>query len=222
MSQRPIAHENADRNANPARSRRSVVHHYVCLPGPGPKQGPHALCPLREQDIEPIRIWRNAQIDVLRQSAPISPSEQRQYFDDVVRPTFRERRPDLILLSLLRDEVCVGYCGLTNIDWLAGRAEISFLLDPMRAREPRIYEEDMKACLELLSRTAFERLGLNRLFAETFDIRPHHVAILEAHGFQREGCMREHTSVHGVRVDALLHGLLARDWRGESEDPAAV
>ncbi|MDP6978831.1 MAG: GNAT family N-acetyltransferase [Myxococcota bacterium] len=187
---------------------------HACLPGPALRFGAHALCALREQDIEAIRVWRNAQIDVLRQSVPITPAEQQRYFDEVIRPTFKDRRPRLILLSLLREELCVGYCGLTNVDWPAGRAEISFLLDPMRARDPRIYREDMSACLELLSRTAFERLGLNRLFAETFDIRPDHIAILEAHGYACEGRMREHVTVRGVRVDSLIHGLLATDWRG--------
>ncbi len=192
---------------------------HACLPGPPLRLDTHSVCPLREQDIEAIRVWRNTQIDVLRQAAPITPDEQQRYFDEVVRPTFRERRPKIILLSLLRSHICVGYCGLTNLDWVAGRAEISFLLDPMRARDPRIYREDMSACLELLSHTAFERLGLNRLFAETFDIRPNHIAILEAHGYEQEGRMREHVTVRGARVDALIHGMLASDWRAGRTAP---
>ena len=42
---------------------------------------------------------------------------------------------------------------------------------------------------------------------------PHHTAILEAKGFECEGRMREHASIRGVRVDSLLHGLLADGWR---------
>lgn len=218
MNTRPIADENRDPASRRAKPAKAV--HYACLETPLAACGSHEVCTLREQDIESIRIWRNAQIDVLRQTAPISAPEQQRYFDEVVRPTFRERRPRMILLSLLRDGVCVGYCGLTNLDWLAGRGEVSFLLDPMRVRDTRIYEEDMGSALELLSRVAFERVGLNRLFAETFDIRPHHVAILESHGFRLEGRMREHATVRGQRVDSLLHGLLAREWRNETQASA--
>lgn len=194
-------------DANTARIER-----YAGLDATPLRQDAYELCTLREADIQSIRRWRNDQIDVLRQTAPISPDEQQRYFQDVIRPSFRERRPALMLFSLLRDDLCVGYCGLTHIDWLAGRAEISFLLDSMRVREPRIYEEDMRACLALLSSTAFERLGLTRLFAETFDIRPAHIALLEAAGFVFEGRLREHVYIHGNRVDSLVHGLLSRDW----------
>lgn len=190
---------------------------YRCLRGREVAAAGYRLCTLRERDIEPIRLWRNAQIDVLRQAAPISPPEQQRYYEEVIRPTFDAPRPKLILLSLLRAEECIGYCGLTNLDWDAKRAEISFLLDPRRVEDPALYLRDFSVCLELLSRTAFEVLGLHRLFAETYDVRPPHVAILESRGFVCEGRLREHVRVAGRWVDSLIHGLLAADFAPDAQ-----
>ncbi len=152
-------------------------------------------------------------MDILRQAAPITAPEQQRYFKEVVTPDFRAREPRQILLSLLFEESCIGYTGLTNIDWRAKRAEVSFLLDPARAANPDLYRQGFGTCLELLSRTAFELLGFHRLFAETFDLRPLHVAILEAHGYRLEGRMREHVRIAGTWVDSLIHGLLAPQSR---------
>ena len=194
-------------------SSRGKVSEYRCLEQLPPEFDAYRVCTLRERDIQSVRVWRNAQIDVLRQAAPISALEQERYYADVVRPGFRLSRPNLILLSLLRRGSCIGYTGLMNIDWPAGRAEISFLLDPDRVDDPSIYRRDFSACLKLLSYTAFEILGFQRLFAETFDVRPLHVDILEAEGYVLEGRLRNHARVEGHLVDSLLHGLLGQDWR---------
>ncbi|MCP5042028.1 MAG: GNAT family N-acetyltransferase [bacterium] len=184
---------------------------YACLRGREPSASGYRICTLRERDIESIRRWRNAQIDVLRQTAPISQDEQQRYFDSAVRPTFEARHPTMILFSLILETRCIGYCGLTNLDWQAGRAEISFLLDPERVADLPGYRRDFSVSLELLSHTAFEILGLHRLFAETFEIRPNHIEILEDHGFVLEGRLRQHAFARGGRVDSLVHGLLAAD-----------
>jgi RimJ/RimL family protein N-acetyltransferase len=52
----------------------------------------------------------------------------------------------------------------------------------------------------------------SRLFTETYDIRPHHVAVLEKVGFRLEGRLRKHIAVEGVVTDVLFHGLLLEDY----------
>lgn len=189
---------------------------YRCLDRPLPRSSEYRICTLRERDIQSVRIWRNAQMGILRQSAPISSRDQERYYAEIVRPSFSDRRPKLILLSFLCRDSCIGYTGLTNIDWQAGRAEISFLLDSERVDDPATYRRDFTACLGLLSFTAFEILDFHRLFAETFDVRPLHVEILESEGYTLEGRLRDHASVDGRRVDSLVHGLLGSDWRARS------
>jgi RimJ/RimL family protein N-acetyltransferase len=161
--------------------------------------------------MEPIRRWRNAQMDVLRQPTEISPAEQERYFEQAIEPTFTQERPRQILLTLLEDGEPVGYGGLTNLDWDARRAELSFLVAPERAADPDVYERDFRAFLELaVDGVALRDLNLHRVFAETYDVRPHHVSILESFGFVPEGRMRDHVRVGDRYVDSLLHGYVAR------------
>jgi RimJ/RimL family protein N-acetyltransferase len=146
---------------------------------------------------------------VLRQAAPLSEADQARYYEAAVAPTYEQERPRQLLLTLLHDREPIGYGGLTNLDWEAGRAELSFLVAPERAADHAVYARDMAAFIALVvDGVAFADLGLHRVFTETYDLRPHHVAVLEASGFVREGRMRDHVRVDGRFVDSLLHGRL--------------
>ena len=52
---------------------------YACLEKYDYSHETYQLIPIRIQDIEPIRHWRNEQIDFLRQEKPISNEEQNRY-----------------------------------------------------------------------------------------------------------------------------------------------
>ena len=173
----------------------------------------YQLVPIRYDDREPVRAWRNAQLEVLRQAEPLTAEQQAAYFQRVVLPLFEQERPGQLLFSLLHDEQLIAYGGLVHISWPDGRAEVSFLADPGRAAEPATYRQDFRAHLRLLGQVAFEGLKLNRLFTETYDIRPAHVAILEEAGFQLEGRLRQHVQLKpGTFADSLMHGQLAADY----------
>lgn len=179
----------------------------------------YAVVALREQDIMQIKEWRNAQIDVLRQNRPLSDEEQRRYYRQVVEPSFAAAEPQLILFSFLHHGELIGYGGLTNLDWVSRRAEVSFLVDPVRAGDHALYEQVFLAFLSLMRRVAFAELNLNRLFIETFDIRPHHVSAIERFGFRPEGRLKQHVWTRGRFVDSLIHGYLKEYWTG-GEEPA--
>jgi RimJ/RimL family protein N-acetyltransferase len=171
--------------------------------------------PLRREDIQALREFRNAQMDVLRQNEPISPERQAAWFEREVVPTQGVERPHQVLVSILADgDRFVGYGGLTNLNWEELRAEVSFLVDPERARDPALYRADMTSFLAYLARLAFEELGLNRLFAETYAFREAHIGILEECGYRLEGRLREHIQLGGGKAgDSVVHGLLAAEWR---------
>lgn len=178
---------------------------------PGERDG-YRYVALRRADIESLRGFRNAQVDVLRQVEQISPERQRRWFDDVVAPAQADARPPMVLVSILDDEErFLGYGGLTNLSWDSRRAEVSFLVDPERARQDELYRRDMASFLDFLAELAFKRLGLNRLFAETYAFRHFHIGVLEGAGFQREGRLRRHVRVGDRFEDSLVHGLLASD-----------
>jgi RimJ/RimL family protein N-acetyltransferase len=177
------------------------------------QHGDYRLVPIRYDDREAIRAWRNAQLTVLRQAAPLSTKQQDQYFQRVVMPLFEQEKPGQLLFSLLHNGELIAYGGLVYISWLDARAEVSFLMDPARAAQPAVYRQDFLAYLRLLGRLAFSELKFNRLFTETYDIRPAHIAILEEAGFRPEGRLRQHVQLApGTFADSLMHGQLAADY----------
>jgi 2-polyprenyl-3-methyl-5-hydroxy-6-metoxy-1,4-benzoquinol methylase/RimJ/RimL family protein N-acetyltransferase len=191
----------------------STVEKYICLSEEKYVLNDYALVALRKQDIYQIKEWRNVQIDVLRQKRLLTDAVQENYYQSAILPTYRQPFPRQILFSILRNEVCIGYGGLVNISWEDRRAEISFLVDHLRASNEAQYEGDFTNYLTLIKRIAFEELDLNRLFLETYDIRSKHIRIIENSGFSLEGRLRQHVTINGKKVDSLLHGMVKQAYR---------
>lgn len=186
---------------------------YRPLPQAEYRHDAYRLIPIRYEDREPIRAWRNAQLDVLRQAAPLTSEQQEEYFQRVVLPLLEQEKPGQLLFSLLHEDKLIAYGGLVHVSWADLRAEVSFLVEPARAADAATYRADFLAHLRLLGQVAFEGLKFNRLFTETYDIRPAHIAILEAAGFRLEGRLRQHIQLApGTFADSLMHGQLAADY----------
>lgn len=182
---------------------------YRCMPRPRLQEGNLSVEAVRPSDIEPIRRWRNAQLKVLRQGAPISRSEQAAYYRKHVWPDMRLPKPANILLAYLEDGRRIGYGGLVHIAWRHRRAEVSFLLKTELADTPAECGRYFPAFLGLMKALAFDDLRLHRLCTETYAIRERHLAALEQAGFRREGVLREHVWIDDRPVDSILHGCLS-------------
>lgn len=181
---------------------------YVCLKTDRYQSNDYSLVPLRAEDIFLIKQWRNEQIRILRQKRPLTDADQQRYYEEVIQPTFSVACPDQILFSFLYQHKLIGYGGLVHMDWESKRAEVSFLLDTTRSAQIATHEKDFTAYLHLIKTVAFEDLHFHRLHTETFNIRDHHVAIMEKNGFIREGRMKDHVMIDNQFVDALIHGCL--------------
>ena len=168
---------------------------------------------LARADIETLRGFRNAQMEVLRQTRVITQVGQQQWFANHVEPAHAAEKPLQLLIGIHCDAAFIGYGGLTNLNWDAGRAEVSFLVDPERAADPDVYRRDMTAFLAFLADWSFGTLGLHRLFAETYVFRDFHISLLEGAGYRLEGRLRQHVMTPDGLGDSLVHGLLASEWR---------
>ena len=189
---------------------------YVIMPRSELSDGVITLRPLQQEDIENIRLWRNAQMDVLRQARPISPEEQARYFEQHVWPEKKSSQPRQILLGVELSNKLIGYGGLVNLHWADQRAEISFLLSDEIEVQPALRAEIFTRFLLLIQKLSFKSLGLQRIWTETYSFRKAHIKTLEASGFVLEGCMRKHVIINGERMDSLIHGVIYSDWELES------
>jgi RimJ/RimL family protein N-acetyltransferase len=183
-------------------------HAWSCLRQQHFEHNGYAIVPIRPKYIEPMRRWRNAQLDVLRQPAPITPAQQESYFAKNIWPNMSTEAPPNILMGLLLDERLIGYGGLVHVSWGDRRAELSFLVDDVRAKHLDQYARDFSAFIALAQRMAFDDLGLHKVFTETYAIRRHHIGVLESAGFQREGVLRDHVRIRGAFVDSIMHGMV--------------
>lgn len=168
----------------------------------------YSLTVIQDDHIEAIRVWRNAQINILRQSSIIEKAQQSLYYEKYVWPDMLESSPKQILMAFLQNEVLIGYGGLVNIDWPNKRSEISFLLAPERNASHEGYAKDFLVYLTLVKNLAFQDLKLHRLYTETFDVRPHHIKLLEDFGFSREGILQDHIEINGLKVNSVIHGMI--------------
>ena len=62
------------------------------------EHGSYAIRPVQSDDIQLIREWRNAQLEVLRQSQEISEKQQEDYFKDKIWSELSDPHPSTILL----------------------------------------------------------------------------------------------------------------------------
>jgi RimJ/RimL family protein N-acetyltransferase len=188
---------------------------YACLSKSVVCDGELTLAAVQPENIEAIRLCRNAQMDVLRQSAPITPDQQTAYYAASIWPDMPLPQPRNILFVYLESGKFIGYGGLVHIAWEHCRAEVSFLLEPGLAQADEIYGRYFSAFLRLIQTVAFDDLQLHRLFTETYATRAHHIAVLESSRFRREGTLKDHVRIQGKPVDSLIHGCV--DGRDRSK-----
>lgn len=111
----------------------------------------------------------------------------------------------------------VGTCTLASLSAEHRRAEIGYAL--ARSRWGRGYAAE---ALDALARFAFQTLGLHRLEADVDPRNARSIRALERLGFVREGHLRECYVLNGEVQDALLYGLLRREWQATNANPEAT
>jgi RimJ/RimL family protein N-acetyltransferase len=169
-----------------------------------------AIRTIDETYIQQIRIWRNQQIDILRQNQIITELEQIHYFNTHVFPLLKSENPMQILFYCFYKGNFIGYGGIVHISYENKIGEISFLLDP-KIQKDSLYELVFILFLELMNKIAFQELKLNKLYTETFSTRKKHVPMLEKAGYSLEGIRRSHVILNGQIADIYLHGKVSKE-----------
>jgi len=186
------------------------TQNYACLKKNSYVHENYELVPIRIEDAELIRKWRNEQIKFLRQEKFISNEEQSQYFEKVILPTFDQLEPNIILFSFLENSILIGYGGLVNINWNKKISEISFLVETNRSKKSFTYETDFSIFLNLLKKITCNELKFNKLFTETYDIRPNHINILEKNEFKISKKGNDQKIINGNSVEILFHSYICK------------
>jgi len=157
------------------------------------------------KDAEKIRIWRNDQINVLRQDKIINKTEQREYYQQNVFPQYINKKPNLHLLGIHKHNKLIAYGGLVYINFLKSEAEVSFLVDSNISNDSDDYEEIFSFFLNIISKIAFEKFQLKLIYTETNDFRIKHITILENNSFIKKGIVKKGVVENGITFNTILH-----------------
>ena len=167
----------------------------------------YSLATIQENEIEKIRIWRNKNIKILRQTKKIEKKQQVLYFQKNIWPDMKIKQPKNILLSFKKNNVLIGYGGFVHISWENKRSEISFIMGDIDENDDT-YKQKFKIFFILLKKIAFKDLSFKKIYVETFIHRKRHIKILELFGFKKEGKLKKHYYFNNLYVDSVLHSYI--------------
>ena len=187
---------------------KKKISFYRCIGKKIYKKDSLSMLPIRQNDIEKIRLWRNKQVDVLRQNKKISKIEQIKYFNKNIFPDFNKKKPNNILFSILELDRIVAYGGLVHIDWHHKRGEISFLVNTIYAGNKKDHNDLLPFFLVAIKNISFNILKLNKITAELYDIRPLYKKQLIKHDFKIEGILKNHVNINEKFRDSIVFGYL--------------
>ena len=162
---------------------------------------------IQKKEIEEIRIWRNLNIDVLRQKKIINKKQQYNYFKNNIWSDLDKKKPKNILFSFKKNSKLIGYGGFVHISWENNRSEISFLLSDSKNIN-KDYIKKFNYFLKIIEDIAFAHLNFNKIYTETFIDRKKHIKILEKFGFKKEGLLKKQYFFKNRFIDTVLHGYI--------------
>ena len=163
----------------------------------------YSIVPIRYGDRLSILKWRNEQLYHLRQDEILTKSDQDNYFNNIVNKLFDQDRPNQLLFSFMKDNICIGYGGLVHINWIDQNAELSFIMDTELEKE--FFSINWKVFLQLIEQVAFIELNFHKIFTFAFDLRPHLFLAIESADFKYEATLKEHYYFNEKYYDAIIH-----------------
>jgi RimJ/RimL family protein N-acetyltransferase len=172
-------------------------------------------------DCVTLRVPSEADVDFLLENendpeVPATRSAARPTGPDDVRRRLGGtlgRNDDTLALVVYADGAPVGHVYLVREkpnDRTYRRAELAYWIAP--DEQGNGYATD--AARTLLDH-GFDRLGLHKVVAKSFDSNEASARVLEKLGFAREGVFRDEALVGGEWCDVVRYGLLETEWRGD-------
>jgi len=170
--------------------------------------GPFALRPIRPEDAQDLfAIFGDVETMRYWSSPPLEDPDAARDLIGEIHAGFHGRR--LFQWGIVRpeDDRVLGTATLAHLDEQNRRAEIGFAL-LRREWGKRV----MSRILPVVLRYAFKTLNLHRIEADVDPHNPASIRLLEKMGFKKEGYRRESYILGGEIQDAVVYGLLKREF----------
>lgn len=144
--------------------------------------------------------------DFCRQPYQLSSQNQEDWYKQISKT--REMIPFIVIdESLPPAERWVGYCALSNIDPVADKAEVSYVIDPKHRDKGYGPEAIFQLCYH-----AFYHLGLQKLYSDTFEYNKKEVELNKSLGFEICGVNKRHYFKRGQLISSISMALFREDF----------
>jgi RimJ/RimL family protein N-acetyltransferase len=152
---------------------------------------------LTQADSELAFHWRNkAEYNqFFRQVGLLTSAQQDEWFKSV----HNDKKQSMFAIK--KDLATIGICGLTNIDFINRKAEISCYSKDW-------HEENEYEAISQLVDVGFNSFGLHRIWAETFETHTCHLCVLAKLGFKEEGRLKHSYFKNGQWIDSIIHAIV--------------
>ncbi len=160
------------------------------------------LRPLERNDLSQLRDWRNDPeiYSRVREYRYLNMENQKTWFDSLLNDRSK------IMFGIWNPKNLIGVCGLTSIDWVGRKAEVSIYIGLKDARKQGLGTE----CLKLLANYAFNECNLQKLWAEIFENNPISEKLFKKCGYVHAGTLVNHAYKNGDYLNSSFYELLRK------------
>ncbi len=166
---------------------------------------------LEREDLKQLRDWRNDPeiFSRVREYRYLNMENQEAWFEAL-------RDADkTIMFGVQHGSISlIGVCGLTGIDWIGRKAEVSIYIGDKEYRGKGLGLEILNA----LAKYAFEECNLNRLWAEVFDSNQASRKLFVKAGYEEEGVLLSNAYKNGHYQNSHIYRMLKDEWQ-ENDAP---
>ncbi|HPF88286.1 MAG TPA: GNAT family protein [Candidatus Limiplasma sp.] len=167
------------------------------------------LSPLEQEDLEPLRQWRNNPEfrKYFREYREINKDMQLKWYQQKVLGD-----PSTMMFGIhdAASGELLGCCGLCYINWVHRNADLSLYIGWQNAYiDTEGYAEE--SC-RLLFTYGFQELGLEKIWTEIYEFDEPKYQLYQKLGFQQDGLLRKQYLYNGKYWDSRMLSLLREEF----------
>ncbi len=159
-------------------------------------------------DVQPLlKISQDEEVMLYFGSEPFKEEKQAKEEIDWYLKIWKEKTGTRWVVSLKETGELIGEIGFFDYDKKHRKAEIGYKLASEHWRKGYM-SEAMRAVLDYI----YSETDINRTEALVDPRNPASFLLLEKHGFQKEGVLRDYEFERGAYVDLIMLSVLRREW----------
>lgn len=131
----------------------------------------------------------------------------REAYERMLRSQMQDKGTRLFKVIRIKDNLPVGKIASFNYNHRNRSCEVGFYFE--KKYRGRGYGH---RALKLLIDHLFGNMNLEKVYAQTGSYNRPMIAVLEKHGFVKEGILRKHHYVNGKYHDDYIYGIFKQEW----------